>query len=234
MESRARSIVKTFSWRFFATIITMLIAWTITGKPESGFAIGIIDTIIKLFCFYFHERAWTRISLDKIRRGKERLFQEVDLAASQQEHTGPIMLVLSLTKKPDKAIDLALKKATGSKLLVLVYVVKVNLAQYFVGTDAGLYPGLKKGCEKELLEKYKEDARKEIRKIKEKANSQGVTVKEYIQTETFCLKDNKIIASEKPKVIILSNLRNIFWLRNFIEPKAACFHKDISIPIIEV
>ncbi len=53
MESRARSIAKTFSWRFFATIITMLIAWMITGNPESGFAIGAADTIIKLFVFIF-------------------------------------------------------------------------------------------------------------------------------------------------------------------------------------
>ena len=65
MESRSRSIAKTFSWRFVATLITMIVAWYITGEPKNALAIGIADTLIKLFGFYFHERAWNKIKFGK-------------------------------------------------------------------------------------------------------------------------------------------------------------------------
>jgi len=187
MESRTRSIAKTFSWRFFATFITMIVAWIITGKPESGFVIGAADTIIKLFGFYYHER-----------------------------------------------IELALEKAEDSKFLILVYVIKVNLNKYFVETDAGLYPDLKKECEKELLDKYREDSGKEIKKIIDRANSQGIKVKEYIQTETFSLENNEIIISEKPALIVLSYSKKVFSFFNFFKPKPVFSYKDISVPVIEI
>ncbi len=61
METRSRTIVKTISWRIFATIITGLVAWGVTGEPTAGVAIGLIDTTIKFAAYYFHERAWVRI-----------------------------------------------------------------------------------------------------------------------------------------------------------------------------
>lgn len=61
MEQRRRTIVKSLSWRFFATIITMLVAYGITGELTFALEIGLLDTSIKLFMYYFHERAWLRV-----------------------------------------------------------------------------------------------------------------------------------------------------------------------------
>jgi len=61
MESRARTLTKTLSWRFFATIITFSLGWMLTGEIEFGLILGLSDTLIKLVAYYFHERAWTRV-----------------------------------------------------------------------------------------------------------------------------------------------------------------------------
>jgi len=60
-ESRTRSIIKTLSWRIVATLITMIVAFVITRKPDIALEIGIADTLIKLVAFYGHERAWIRL-----------------------------------------------------------------------------------------------------------------------------------------------------------------------------
>lgn len=61
METRRRSIVKSLSWRFLATMITGLVAYFITGEATFAVEIGLLDTSIKLFVYYAHERTWLKI-----------------------------------------------------------------------------------------------------------------------------------------------------------------------------
>ena len=61
MESHRRSIVKTISYRVFASTITALIAWAFTGRITIAFQIGLVDGMAKLLGYFLHERAWTRI-----------------------------------------------------------------------------------------------------------------------------------------------------------------------------
>ncbi len=60
-ESHLRSILKTFSWRVVATLITMLVAFFFTGNTKVALEIGFLDTLIKLFAYYGHERAWLKL-----------------------------------------------------------------------------------------------------------------------------------------------------------------------------
>ena len=66
METRVRTLAKTLSWRAVATVITALLAWGITGEKSIGIAIGLSDTLVKLFAYYFHERMWTHIRFGPI------------------------------------------------------------------------------------------------------------------------------------------------------------------------
>ncbi|MBW7991795.1 MAG: DUF2061 domain-containing protein [Planctomycetes bacterium] len=68
MDSHVRTIVKTLSWRFVATLITFTVAWLITGKLTFAAEIGLADTIIKLGAYYFHERLWIRMKFGKLIR----------------------------------------------------------------------------------------------------------------------------------------------------------------------
>ena len=65
METHKRSIAKALSWRVCATIITMNVAYLITGDTTFALEIGMLDTLIKLFVYYGHERAWLYIAFGK-------------------------------------------------------------------------------------------------------------------------------------------------------------------------
>lgn len=64
-ESNSRSLIKTISWRFFATITTAAIVYAFTGRLNIALAVGGIEVILKLILYYFHERTWNKISYGK-------------------------------------------------------------------------------------------------------------------------------------------------------------------------
>lgn len=64
-ESHTRSILKGLSWRFVATLDTVLVVLLITtimGEPSLSIAlkIGASEFLLKLFVYYAHERFWDR------------------------------------------------------------------------------------------------------------------------------------------------------------------------------
>ena len=68
METKRRSLYKALSWRFFATAITMSVAYGITGEIEFALEIGALDTVIKLGVYFFHERMWLRLPFGKVEK----------------------------------------------------------------------------------------------------------------------------------------------------------------------
>lgn len=66
METHFRSILKAVSYRFFGTIVTFGVAFVLTKSFELAAQIGVLDTILKIGAFYFHERLWHRIKIGKI------------------------------------------------------------------------------------------------------------------------------------------------------------------------
>jgi len=67
MESKRRSFVKALSWRFLSTFITCGIVWLLTGKSHFAVTVGVLDTIIKLWVYFLHERLWLKIAFGKIK-----------------------------------------------------------------------------------------------------------------------------------------------------------------------
>jgi uncharacterized membrane protein len=77
MDSKRRSIAKTCSWRFIATVVTTLVAYfTATlakgslGAGEMAMTIGLLDTTIKFGIYFFHERAWNKIDYGRAKLPK--------------------------------------------------------------------------------------------------------------------------------------------------------------------
>ena len=60
-EQRKRSVVKAISWRFTATLTTMIISYFITGRLDFAFKIGLIESVMKIYLFYVHERLWAKL-----------------------------------------------------------------------------------------------------------------------------------------------------------------------------
>ena len=65
LDSHKRSIAKTATWRIIATFITAIVAFLFTGTAALSIGIGLADTIIKLFGYYFHERAWNKVDFGR-------------------------------------------------------------------------------------------------------------------------------------------------------------------------
>jgi uncharacterized membrane protein len=67
METHARSIVKAVSYRLVGSLVTFAVVLVMTKKLDLAAGIGVLDTILKIGAFYFHERLWHRISFGKIK-----------------------------------------------------------------------------------------------------------------------------------------------------------------------
>ena len=61
MEKASRSLIKTVSWRIWATGITAVVTYLITGSLEFAATVGVADTLVKFGAYYFHERVWNRV-----------------------------------------------------------------------------------------------------------------------------------------------------------------------------
>lgn len=66
-EKAYRSVVKTISWRTLGTLDTIIISYFITGNLVMAASIGSIEVVTKMILYYFHERAWNKISFGKIK-----------------------------------------------------------------------------------------------------------------------------------------------------------------------
>lgn len=61
-EGARRSGFKTATWRVTASLDTMFLALIFTGNLGTAISIGGFEVITKLVLYYFHERAWSRIT----------------------------------------------------------------------------------------------------------------------------------------------------------------------------
>ena len=62
METHKRSIVKSITFRIIATIITFIVVWIFTKDIVVSGGVTIIENLIKMIAYYFHERVWTGIA----------------------------------------------------------------------------------------------------------------------------------------------------------------------------
>lgn len=64
-DKTSRSVWKTVSWRIIATMDTVIISYLITGSLKMAASIGSIEVVTKVFLYYYHERAWNKISFGR-------------------------------------------------------------------------------------------------------------------------------------------------------------------------
>lgn len=70
MEARVRSLAKAISWRFFATLTTMLLVFAFTRNLALSEGVGITELLSKIVIYYAHERIWNAIGFGKSRKAK--------------------------------------------------------------------------------------------------------------------------------------------------------------------
>lgn len=60
-----RTLLKTITFRIIATTTTMLIFYIFTDNVALSVGVGILENIVKMVFYYFHERIWNKISYGK-------------------------------------------------------------------------------------------------------------------------------------------------------------------------
>ena len=66
-EKPYRSVVKAISWRTVGTIDTIVVSYFITGNLIMAASIGSIEVVTKMALYYFHERAWNKLSFGRVK-----------------------------------------------------------------------------------------------------------------------------------------------------------------------
>ena len=55
-------LLKAVAYRFYSSIITFLIAFIFTGNFIASLSIGIMDSLIKIFSYYFFDEMWSKLT----------------------------------------------------------------------------------------------------------------------------------------------------------------------------
>jgi len=64
-EAHIRSILKAISYRVLAAIATATIVFVFTRRIVLSISVGLVESIVKMICYYLHERAWSFIGFGK-------------------------------------------------------------------------------------------------------------------------------------------------------------------------
>jgi len=62
LESKARSVTKALTYRFWQSLNTFVISWLVTGRFDFAATIVSIEIVVKIIVYFWHERIWTKIS----------------------------------------------------------------------------------------------------------------------------------------------------------------------------
>lgn len=65
-ETGLRSFLKMITFRIGATFITVVLVYIFIGEIKIAISIGILETIIKMIFYYYHERIWDKVVMGKV------------------------------------------------------------------------------------------------------------------------------------------------------------------------
>jgi uncharacterized membrane protein len=58
--SRKRHIAKTVTWRIIASATTFTFVYVVFGDVKAASGIMVMESILKMVLYYYHERVWFR------------------------------------------------------------------------------------------------------------------------------------------------------------------------------
>ena len=58
MDTKKRSLAKAVSWRLTALIVLSAVSYIFTGDLKQMTEIAVVYTLIQIFLYFIHERAW--------------------------------------------------------------------------------------------------------------------------------------------------------------------------------
>lgn len=145
----------------------------------------------------------------------------------------PVMLALSTFRHSEEAIALALDRAESEGRLIIVYIVDVNLARYFIGSDVGIYEELKTKCEREILDEHRRTARSRVREIVRQAGDRSIAAKVHVRTGRFAVKVLALADTYRPEIIVTTRSNRPRWVKQFFGSPVDTLIARAACPVIE-
>jgi len=65
-EKHSRSVTKAITWRFIATMTTVVLVYVFTGRLAMALEVGGLELTLKLLFYFLHERGWGKIRWGKV------------------------------------------------------------------------------------------------------------------------------------------------------------------------
>jgi uncharacterized membrane protein len=65
MERHVRTVLKTLSWRIFASVSTMILVYFFTSNLVISASVSLLELVVKTVIYYLHERLWNRITFGR-------------------------------------------------------------------------------------------------------------------------------------------------------------------------
>jgi nucleotide-binding universal stress UspA family protein len=144
-----------------------------------------------------------------------------------------VMLALSTFRHSEEAVSLALDRAESGGQLIITYIVDINLARYFIGSDVGLYEKLKSRCEQEILDEHRRTARSRVKEIVRRAEARSMSVKVHVRTGRFALKSLELARTYRPELIITTRSKRPQWVKQFFGSPVDMLIDRAPCPVIE-
>ena len=80
MDTKARSVVKSITWRIIATTMTMAFSYIWLKDISSSLMLALSVNFVKSFVYYLHERIWNALNWGTRTIETKESFDEVDSA----------------------------------------------------------------------------------------------------------------------------------------------------------
>ena len=65
-DGHFRSIAKAISYRTCAALATTTIVFVFTRRIALSIGVGLVESVVKIICYYLHERVWSFINVGKV------------------------------------------------------------------------------------------------------------------------------------------------------------------------
>ena len=145
---------------------------------------------------------------------------------------GCMMLALSTFRRSEKAIEVAMEKSREIKKLMVVYVVDIDVARYFVGVEVSIK--MRETCESEMLEIAEKEAREHVATIAEKAEKEGIEVKTLVQLGRFAVVCLDVVSQLRPSLIVTTRSRRPEWVKKFFGAPVDELIAKAGCPVVTV
>jgi len=144
------------------------------------------------------------------------------------------MLALSTFRRSEEAVSTAIQNAKSAKKLFLIYVVDVNLARYFIGTENKVGSDLKETREADLLELHEQGGKDHVDGIAARARKEGIEIESSIQVGRFAPVCLDMVREKKPSLIVTTRSRRPEWVKKVFGAPVIDLIEKAGCPVLVV